>query len=65
MQKILDFCIEPKSLSDILEFLGLKDRENLMDNYLNPLTNDGKLRMTDPDNPTNRKQQYIAVKKDI
>ncbi len=65
MQQILVFCTEPKMLVDILGFLGLKNRENLMEHYIDPLIADGKLAMTEPENPTSRNQQYIAVKKDI
>lgn len=62
-QKILDFCNEPKSLTDILDHLALRDRENLMNNYINPLITAGELAMTEPTIPTSRNQQYVTIKK--
>lgn len=50
-EQILEFCVEPQYLSDILQHLGLKDRENLMEVYINPMIGTGVLEMTEPDNP--------------
>lgn len=61
-EQILEFCVEPQSLSDILQHLGLKDRENLMEVYINPMIGAGVLEMTEPDNPTSRNQMYVTVK---
>lgn len=61
-KQILELCVEPKSLSDILRHLGLKNRENLMDVYVSPMIGAGLLEMTEPDNPTSRNQMYVAVK---
>ena len=58
----MEFCVEPQSLSDILQHLGLKDRENLMEVYINPMIGAGVLEMTEPDNPTSRNQMYVTVK---
>ncbi|MCC3358547.1 Fic family protein [Bacillus sp. REN16] len=57
---VLAFCILKKSISDILEHLGLKDRENLSHNYLKPLIKLGYLKMTYPENPTHPKQAYFT-----
>ena len=43
MEQILEFCVEPKSLFDILQHLGLKNRENLMEVYINPMIGAGAL----------------------
>ena len=40
----------------------LKDRENLMEVYINPMIGAGVLEMTEPDNPTSRNQMYVTVK---
>ena len=61
----MEFCVEPQSLSDILQHLGLKDRENLMEVYINPMIGAGALAMTEPDNPTSRNQMYVAVREDM
>ena len=60
-EQILEFCVEPQSLSDILQHLGLKDRENLMEVYINPMIGAGVLEMTEPDNPTSRNQMYVTA----
>ena len=59
--QILEFCAEPRSLSEILNFLELKNRENLMQVYITPMIREGVLAMTEPENPTTRKQRYVAV----
>lgn len=55
-EQILEFCVEPKSLSDIMQHLGLKARKNMMEVYINPMIGAGVLEMTEPDNPTSRNQ---------
>ena len=58
----MEFCVEPKSLSDIMQHLGLKDRKNVMTVYVNPMLDTGMLEMTEPDNPKSRNQMYVTVK---
>ena len=61
MQQIVSFCQEAKSFTEILELTGLKDRESFKHTYIDPLIAAGKLRMTEPDNPTSRNQKYIST----
>ncbi len=65
MIQILEFCIEAKTFQEILDFTGLKDRVSFKRTYIEPLIMSGKLSMTEPENPTSRRQQYVAVKRDI
>lgn len=44
--------------SEILSFLGLKSKENLRKNYINPAIKRGLIEMTVPDKPNSRNQQY-------
>ena len=60
-EQIWAFCHEPKSASEILELLGLKNKENLMEKYLNPMLEAGMLTMTEPKTPTSRNQKYKAI----
>ena len=60
-EKIVEYCVSPKSLSEILEYFSFKDKYYFKKNYLNKLINDGKLEMTIPDKPTSRNQKYITV----
>ena len=45
----------------IMEMLGLKSRENLRKNYLNPAIELGCVKMTLPDKPNSRNQRYIKI----
>ena len=60
-EQILAFCIEPKSLFDIMQHVELKDRKNVMNVYINPMLAAGVLKMTEPDNPTSRNQMYVTA----
>lgn len=61
MKKILEFCKEPRTTSEILDYLGLSDRKNLMETYLNPMLEAGMLAMTEPETPTSRNQKYKSI----
>lgn len=43
----------------IMELLGLKSKEALRKNYLNPAIKEGLVIMSEPDKPTSRNQTYI------
>ncbi len=59
---ILEFCSETKSLKEIMEHLGYKNQGHFRDKYINPLLDEGKLKMTIPEQPKNRNQKYISSK---
>ena len=61
-KKILKICIEPKSLNEIITILGHKSIPTLKRDYIKPLVESGKLRMTIPDKPTSRNQKYVTNK---
>lgn len=54
---ILEFCKEPKSVKEIMEYIGLKHRPTFMYDYLKSLLKEGKLQMTIPDKPKSRNQK--------
>ena len=58
---ILQFCKEPKSVKEIMEYIGLKHRPTFIHDYLNPLLKEEKLQMTIPDKPKGRNQKYISI----
>lgn len=58
--RILEFCKEPKSILEIMGKFGYKSNKTLKRNYIRPLIESGKLRMTIPDKPTSRNQKYIS-----
>lgn len=61
-QKVTEFCTEPKSIKEIIEFFGYKDRRSFNLRYIKPLLDEGKLKMTIPEKPRSRNQKYITVK---
>lgn len=62
-QKLMDFCVEPRSLSEICEFLGLRDRYKVKKRYINPLLN-AVLAMTIPEIPKSPFQKYVVIQND-
>lgn len=58
--KILEFCKEPKKLSEIMEVMNYKHKTNFKKKYINPLLADNKLQMTVPDKPNSQNQKYIT-----
>lgn len=58
-QKIVEFCSEPKSRKEIMEFAGITSRAYFYKNLLVPLLDSGKLARTIPDKPKSRMQKYI------
>lgn len=60
-EKIIEFCKEPKSISEIIEEFGFQNRTKFRVNYLKPLIKGGLLKRTIPNKPTSRNQKYISV----
>ncbi len=61
-EHILLFCRdEPKSILQIAEMLGYRDKKTVR-KYLNPLLAEGYLARTVPDRPNSRNQRYITAR---
>lgn len=58
MLDLMEYDI-PYTSSDIMNRLGLKSKETLRKNYLNPAIELGLVRMTVPDKPNSRNQRYV------
>lgn len=61
VEKILDYCSEPRSTKEILSYMGLSNKQHLHKTYIKPLLAAGKLKMTIPDKPNSRNQKYIKA----
>ena len=57
---ILDFCKEPRAVPEIMEKSGFDSRTSFRRKYLNPLLENGKLKMTLPNKPKNKNQKYYS-----
>ena len=51
------------SVRELLSEIGLKDRENFLDNYLNPAIADGFVTPLYPDSPRHPRQKYLLTVK--
>lgn len=59
---LLEFCRTPRSRQEIAEFLGIKTIFYVSEKYIQPLLEEGLLKMTIPDKPKSRNQRFYAVK---
>ena len=60
-ETILQYCAIPRGRKEITEHCGYKDMRHFSSNFLKPLLESGRLRMTIPDKPNSRNQKYIAA----
>lgn len=55
--------LKEMSIKEMLEQLGLKNRESFMDVYLNPALKEKYVRMLYPDKPHHPRQKYLLTAK--
>lgn len=60
-KKLLQFCMEPKNRQEIIEHIGVKSGQYALRKYLDPLVEQGMIRMTIPNKPKSADQRYITV----
>ena len=58
---LVAFCRIPRSRKEIAAFLGLQSVSYAATQYVLPLVESGKLRLTLPEKPKSTKQKYVAV----
>ena len=56
--RILSYCMQPRSKKEIAAHLGYKDAKSFGERYIQPLLTAGLLVQTIPEKPTSRNQQY-------
>lgn len=61
VERILEFCIIPRTILEIMEMLGLKERKSAR-RHIKPLVEQGRLAMTLPDAPKSKNQKYVTIK---
>lgn len=57
---IFDFCKQPHSAKEIMDYIKISDRSFFRRHYLNPMIKIGQLKMTIPDKPKSGNQKYYA-----
>lgn len=62
-KEMLEFCIEPKSLTEILARFGLSSRNHFRQKTLNPLIKKCLIKATQPNSPNSPTQKYVTVMK--
>ena len=60
-EKILQFCTEERTAKEIAEYCGYKSVDRFKRNYLKPLVDSGKIKMTIPDKPKSKNQKYVSI----
>lgn len=60
-ERILKLCETPRTIHEIMEMLGLKERKSAR-RHIKPLVEQGRLAMTLPDTPKSKNQKYITIK---
>lgn len=58
---LLEFCRTPRSRSEIVDYLAIASKQYALRRYLDPLVHAGAIRMTKPDAPRSKDQQYVTV----
>ena len=61
VEDIVNFCIEAKSASEIMERIQMKSKDYFRNNILAPMIKAKLLKLTIPEKPKSPKQKYIKV----
>ena len=62
IENIINYCQKEKTIFEIMNYVGFKNRTRFGRDYIKPLVKKGILKMTIPDKPTSKYQKYIANK---
>lgn len=58
---ILEFCHTPRSRQEISEFLGVTSTTYAIKRYVQPLIDEGRIKLSNPNAPGSRSQKYTTV----
>ena len=58
--KLIAFCSVPKTRAELSELLQVSSVSYMIEKYITPLLESGKLKMTIPDKPKSRNQKYYS-----
>ncbi len=60
-KNLVEFCLTPRSRSEIAAYIGIPSVQYALRRYLEPLVNAGRILMTNPGTPRSRKQKYVTA----
>ncbi|MPM99006.1 hypothetical protein SDC9_146196 [bioreactor metagenome] len=58
--KILNYCMTPRSREELAEEFGFEAPAYFLKKYVQPLIEEGKIKMTMPDKPRSKFQKYYS-----
>ena len=61
-EALLQYCHEPRTREEMMEFLGIKHRTTFRNNYLKPMLETGMLFMIFPEKPRSKNQKFYSVR---
>src|SRR5690606_41509065 len=61
VERLLTVFTGTHNRQELQGFLGLSDRKNFRENYLNPAIEAGFVELVDPNNTTSSKQRYVLT----
>ncbi|MDD5629791.1 MAG: ATP-binding protein, partial [Elusimicrobia bacterium] len=59
--RLVGFCAQPRTIKEMLGFMGLRDRVDFLRRHVQAMLAQGLLVMVSPDSPTSPKQKYRAT----
>lgn len=61
LKMLIEFCSVPRARDEMQAHIGIAHRECFRKDFLSPLLESGKLKMTIPDKPNSRYQKYVTT----
>ena len=58
---LIDFCENPRTREEMMEYVTVVSKRYFRENYIRPLLDAGKLKMTIPDKPNSKNQKYVKT----
>ena len=62
---IVRFCAQQRSLKEIMDHFGFKNRPHVFTEYISPLMEQGLIALMIPDKPTSPRQKYVVTEKGL
>lgn len=65
LQTILKHCENSCAITELMQYLGFKDRTKFRRNYIYPLIREGLIKLTIPNKPNSKNQKYQLTSKGV